>query len=458
MEAQNGHVVPHWSSRWGFVLAATGAAVGLGNFWKFPYMVSEGGGAFVLLYILFLVAMMLPLFLAELILGRTSRQNPIFATRVLVEHEVSVPNPVWKYLGWAMTITGLLILSYYSVIAGLILAYTLRTAVGIFEQVETIEGIRSTFSLFISDPEKLLAWHTVFVLMTVCISGRDFRRGVENTARLIVPSMFVLLLIMVFYGVTTPIFSESLVTLFDVDFSVLTFSHVTQAMQFAFFSLSLGVGVMLVFGAYLDRDTSIFPLSIMVVVFDTAAALLAVLLIYPVVVGSELELSSGLTLIFQTLPMAFNTLPGGAYWGTLFFVVLVMAAWTSAIALLEPSVAWLRAKYDWSRAKAAIVTGLLVWFLGLFNILSLNYWAFEFKFLGTQMVNGWLDMMDIVTASILLPLIALLVAVFTGWIMSRDYARQQLGSSILGYRVWLMLIRFAVPCLVVIVSVYRLFY
>ena len=456
MPPEDSNAMPHWSSRWVFVLAATGAAVGLGNFWRFPYMVGEAGGAFVLVYFVFMLAMALPLFMAELMLGKSSKQNPIFAIQTMAAREGSGSNPVWNYLGWVMTITGVLILSYYSVVAGWILAYALRTALGLFQEISTVEEIRSIFTVFVSDPEKLLAWHTIFVFMTVCVSGRDFRRGMENMARLFVPAMFALLFILLLHGLVTQALPHSLISLLHIDFSRLTASHVMHAMQQAFFSLSLGVGVMLAFGAYLGRTVSVVPISFSVVVLDTVAALLAAGLIYPVVLATELEFSSGVTLLFQTVPMAFGALPGGAYWGTLFFIVLVLAAWTSAIALLEPSIAWLTARFGWRRAKAAILTGLIVWLLGLLNILSLNYWAFAFKFFGMQMVNGWLDILDIMTSTVLLPLIALLVAVFTGWVVSREYSKQQLGSSILTHAVWLVLIRFAVPGFIVVVFAYLL--
>lgn len=458
MQNKNDGLVPHWTSRWIFVLAATGAAVGLGNFWKFPYLVNEAGGAFVVIYLAFLITLALPLLLAELTLGRAVGQNPIFATRSLAEREASMPNPLWRYLGWAMTVTGVLILSYYSVVAGWILAYTLRTAIGIFESVDNVEGIRSIFALLLADPEKMLAWHTIFILMAVCISGRDFRRGVENAVKFVVPTMFILLVILVLHSATTQTFRQSLLLLADFDFSKLTFTHVMLAMQHAFFSLSLGAGVMMVYGAYLDKTGSIFSVSASIILLDTVAALLAVCLMYPIVSVAEVDIASGVTLVFQTLPMAFKALPGGAYWGTLFFLTLVLAAWTSAIALLEPPIAWLTATFGWRRAKAAIFVGLIVWFLGLFNILSLNYWAFEFRFFGAPMVNGWLDILSLVTSTILLPLIALLVAVFSGWILSREYLQQQMGLSFLGYTTWNITIRFAVPCLIIVVFIYSLLY
>lgn len=419
-------------------------------------MVGEAGGAFVVMYLVFMVVMALPLLMAELVLGRATQQNPVFAIQTLTQRETTSSNPAWNYFGWIIVITGILILSYYSVVAGWVLAYALRTAVGIFQEIDTVEEIRSTFTIFVSDPEKLLAWHTIFVFMTIGISGRDFRRGLENTVRLVVPIMFALLLILVFHSATVHEFRQNLNSLFHIDFARLTLPHVMHAMQQAFFSLSLGVGVMMAYGAYLNKTVSIFQLSVSIIVLDTVVALLAVCLLYPVVLSTELEFSSGVTLVFQTVPMAFGAIPGGAYWGTLFFIVLVLAAWTSAIALLEPSVAWLTARHGWRRAKAAMVAGLIVWALGLINILSLNYWAFSFEFFDAHMVNGWLDIMDIITSTVMLPLIALLVAVFSGWVVSREYVKKQLGSSIVSYTLWLVLIRFAVPCLIVVVFAYLL--
>ncbi|MDJ0958937.1 MAG: sodium-dependent transporter, partial [Arenicellales bacterium] len=370
--------------------------------------------------------------------------------------EQAEANPIWRYLGWIMTITGIVILSYLSVVGGWMLAYVVRTAAGIFEGIELVERVRSTFSVLISDPEKLLAWHTIFMVMTVGVVGGKFRQGVEIAAKLLVPAIFVLLLLLLVRAILTGVFSQNLQYFYNADFARLTLGNVVHAAHQAFLGLSLGVGVMLVYSAYLSKAVSLSRVSIAIVSLDTLVILLAGLAIYPVLHVNELQPTSGVTLVFQTLPMAYGNLSFGAYWGTLFFLLLALTAWTSAIALLEPPVAWLCERYGWSRAKAAAVSGLLVWVLGLVSILSFSHWKFSFEFSGVERTNGALDILSIATSNFLLPITGILIAVFTGWVVSRERSRLEMGRSKLNYAVWSISIRFAVPLLVGLLFIYLL--
>ncbi|RMD70134.1 MAG: sodium-dependent transporter, partial [Gammaproteobacteria bacterium] len=287
-----------WSSRFAFILAATGSAVGLGNIWKFPYITGEnGGGAFVLVYLLCILAIGLPIMMAEVMLGRRGRQNPINTMRTLAEE--SGASPWWRLLGWMGVLAGFLILSYYSVIAGWALAYIFRSAGGLFEGA-TAAMVQSIFAHLVQDPEKLLAWHTIFMGMTMMVVARGVRSGLEKAVRYMMPALFILLLVLVGYALNTGAFREGLDFLFTPRFERLSAPGVLIAMGHAFFTLSLGMGAIMIYGSYLPERASIARVSMAVVFSDTAVALLAGLAIFPLVFAHGLEPGSGPGLIFQT--------------------------------------------------------------------------------------------------------------------------------------------------------------
>jgi len=439
-----------WSSRWIFIMAATGSAVGLGNIWKFPYIAGEnGGGAFVLVYLLCIAAIGIPIMMAEVMLGRRGRQSPVYTMKSLAKEAGAGKN--WKYLGWMGMLAGFLILSYYSVIAGWALGYTVRSASGMFEG-QTADGIVSLFSEFISDPEKLLAWHTIFMVMTIVVVARGVKQGLEKAVRFLMPALFVLLLVLLGYSMNTGHFAEGVSFLFTPDFSKLTADGVLVAMGHAFFTLSLGMGAIMVYGSYLPKDTPIAKTTITIAVADTLVALLAGLVIFPIVFANGLEPGSGPGLVFVSLPIAFGQMPGGIIFGTLFFILLVFAAWTSAISLIEPTVTWLVEKKGMKRLYAAVTMGVLTWLLGIATILSFNHWAFEFSFWGLTKENGIFDMLDVLTSNIMLPLGGLFIALFAGWVMKREHAKDELAMKrMLWFQLWLFLVRFVAPVAVLVV-------
>jgi len=454
MTAPRTSIHGEWSTRLAFILAATGSAVGLGNIWKFPYITGEnGGGAFVLVYLLCIACIGIPIMMAEVLLGRRGRQSPI-NTMATLSAEIGHSSH-WKYLGWAGVLAGFLILSYYSVIAGWALAYAFRTGSGVFINV-TADGAGSIFGRFIADPEKLLAWHTVFMVMTTVIVARGVRSGLEKAVRFLMPTLFVLLLVLVGYAMNSGEFNRAVSFLFDADFSKISADSVLTAMGHAFFTLSLGMGAIMVYGSYLPKDTSIARTSIIIAVMDTLVALFAGLAIFPLVFANGLEPGSGPGLIFQTLPIAFGHMDGGTFFGTLFFVLLVFAAWSSAISLIEPAVAWLVENRKQNRVYAAAVVGLLTWLLGLLTVLSFNLWsdvkplAFVEKFQNST----FFDLLDYLTSNIMLPLGGLLIAVFAGWLMDRKATMEELDIHDhlhVGYRIWRVLVRYVAPIAVAIV-------
>jgi len=450
-EKNNKPIHGQWSSRWVFILAATGSAVGLGNIWKFPYIAGEyGGGAFVLIYLVCVAAIGIPIMMAEVMLGRRGRRSPINTMRALAKSEGR--HGIWSWIGWMGVAAGFFILSYYSVIAGWALAYVFRTASGALQVTDSVT-VKNIFGELVSDPEKLLAWHTVFMVMTMIVVARGVKHGLEKAVRLLMPALLILLLVLDGYALNSGHFGEAVDFLFTPDFSKLTGGAVLTAMGHAFFTLSLGMGAIMMYGSYLPEDASIATTSITISIADTGVALLAGLAIFPIVFAfPELEAGAGPGLIFQTLPLAFAQMPGGQFFGTLFFVLIVVAAWTSSISLVEPAVAWLVENHGMSRIMAAVWVGLAIWTLGIATIMSFSSWAFEFNFLGTVKQNGIFDLLDILTANIMLPLGGMLIAIFAGWMMKVKHSKDELAiGNETGYQIWLFLIKFVAPVLVFIV-------
>jgi len=450
------HVHPQWSNRWAFILAATGSAVGLGNIWKFPYMAGEGGGgAFVLVYLLCVLLVGIPIMMAEVLLGRRGRRSPINTMRKLAQDENA--SPLWKYLGWMGVLAGFLILSYYSVIAGWTLAYGVRIAAGMFT-LATADGAKTLFGEFVSDPEKLLLWHTIFMVLTVAVVARGVEAGLERAVKFMMPALFILLVALVFYAMGAGDFPRGLRFLFEPDFSRLNAGVVLGAMGQAFFSLSLGMGAIMIYGSYLNQDASIAGTTFTIAFADTLVALLAGVAIFPIVFANGLTPAEGPSLIFQTLPIAFGNMPAGRFWGSLFFLLLVFAAWTSAISLLEPVVAWLTESRGMRRASAAVWVGIITWALGIVTAMSFSTWAFEFNFLGLKKSSGLFDVLDILTSSIMLPLGGILIATFAGWVMTRSSSREELAIRFgLVYGLWRFVVRYVAPVLVGLVLLQLLF-
>jgi len=446
-----------WSSRLAFILAATGSAVGLGNIWKFPYIAGEnGGGAFVLVYLICIAVIGIPIMMAEVMLGRRGRQSPINTMRTLAREENASRH--WKWLGWAGMLGGFLILSYYSVIAGWALAYVFRVGSGVFTGL-TPDGVQSIFSGLVGDPERLLAWHTIFMVMTMFVVARGVSHGLEKAVRLLMPALFVLLLILVGYAWNSGGFHQGMEFLFKPDFHRITGNGVLIAMGHAFFTLSLGMGAIMVYGSYLPDSASIAKTSIAVSIMDTVVAILAGLAIFPIVFANGLEPGVGPGLIFQTLPIAFGHMDYGAFFGMLFFILLVFAAWTSAISLIEPAVAWLVENKRMSRVYASMTAGIVTWGFGLLTVLSFNRWS-EIKLLAGIDVfhdSTIFDLLDYLTANIMLPLGGLLIAIFAAWKMSRESSMDELNmGDRFFYPLWRFLVRYITPIAVIIVFLHAI--
>lgn len=435
-----------WSSRLAFVLAATGSAVGLGNIWKFPYVAGEsGGGAFVLIYLLCVVLIGVPLMMAEILMGRRGRQNPADSFRDLASE--SGARSWWWLVGFMGIVAGILILSFYSVIAGWALAYVPTAISGGFSGASA-ESIGTLFGDLVSDPKRLLFWHSVFMIITIGIVSAGVEAGLEKAVKFLMPALLGILLVLFGYSAASGYMDQALTFMFTPDFSKVTPPVVLSAVGMAFFSLSLGMGAIMMYGAYLPDNASIPKLALAVVSADTAVAILAGLAIFPIVFANGLEPGAGPGLVFETLPLAFGQMTGGAVLGTLFFVLLVVAALTSAISLLEPSVSWATRHTFLNRKAAALFAGVLVWLLGLGTVFSFNIGA-DFKPLLDRTV---FDLLDGLTSNIMLPLGGLLIAIFVARFMSRKVLGEELqledGPV---FKLWHFLLRYVVRVCIILV-------
>ncbi len=437
-----------WSSRTVFILAATGSAVGLGNIWKFPYITGEnGGGTFVLVYLLCIAVIGIPIMMAEIMLGRRGKQSPINTMAALAKE--ANQSVAWAWLGWMGVAAGFLILSYYSVIAGWAISYVFRTAGGVFTGV-TADGANSIFADLVSDPEHLLGWHTLFMIMTMVVVARGVKHGLEKAVTFLMPLLFALLLILVIYAMTTGHFMEGVKFLFTP--GEISGKGVLTAMGHAFFTLSLGMGAIMVYGSYLSDEHSIVKASMLIGLADTAVALLAGLAIFPIVFANGLEPGSGPGLIFQTLPIAFGHMQGGTLMGVLFFSLLLFAAWTSAISLIEPAVAYLVENHGFTRLSASVWMGVATWFVGLGTVFSFNIWkekTLTIPYLFEDLT--FFDTLDYLTANIMLPLGGLAIAVFSAWIMRRESSEEELATLPFIYKIWRFLVSYITPVAVIVV-------
>ncbi|MEX0951995.1 MAG: sodium-dependent transporter [Gammaproteobacteria bacterium] len=433
-----------WTSRWAFILAAAGSAVGLGNIWRFPYITGEyGGGAFVLVYLVCVVLVGIPIMMAEVALGRRGRQSPINTMRTLGAEEGSTEH--WQYLGWMGVVAGFLILSFYSVVGGWTLAYIMRAASGMFTGA-TATDTEAMFVSLVGDAERLLAWHTIFMVMTVVVVARGVQHGLEKAVRFLMPALLLLLLVMVGYAMSTSGFIPAVEYLFKPDFSKLSADAILAALGQAFFSMSLGMGAIMIYGSYLPAKASIPKTVFYIAAMDITVAIMAGLAIFPLVFSFGLEPGQGTGLIFQTLPIAFGQMPYGGLFATLFFVLLMFAAWTSSISLLEPAVAWLAENRGIKRINASILTGIVAWVMGIGSLLSFNHWSGN-----TLFGKTFFDLVEYLTTNIMLPLGGLLTAVFAAWIMRRSVSAEELGGDTFGYMIWRVTTRYIAPLGVLLV-------
>ncbi len=447
-----------WTRRSAFVFAAIGSAVGLGNIWKFPYMTGEhGGAAFVLVYLACVAFIGLPIMMAEIVLGRRGRHSPVQTMRQLAAadgHSAS-----WQAIGWLGMLAGVMILSFYLVIAGWTAAYFVDSLLGTFQGMTPAET-EAHFGELVGSPWRLIFWHTVMAVLTGWVIMRGVNRGIEQATSILMPSLFVLLFLLVGYAGLYGEFAQGLRYLFDFDFAKINSEVALMAMGQAFFSLSIGMGAIMVYGAYLPREYSISTAATMVVSADALAAMLMGVALFPIVFASGMQPNSGPGLVFQTLVIAFEQMPGGMLIGVLFFALTLIAAWTSAISLLEPAVSWLVDSCGMRRRTATMASLALVWTVGLGTVVSFNIGS-DWTLFGRTFF-GW---MDYLTSNVMLPLGGILIALYAGWKVNRTVLAEQLDVSAkagvlrgreLLFHIWLWLVRVVVPLAVALVMLHGL--
>lgn len=436
-----------WSSPAAFVFAASAVVIGLGNVVRMPYLVAEyGGGAFLLVYLLALVVMGLPLLVAQLMLGRGARTDLVsmladWAWRAGLSR-------LWGWSGYAALAGAAMVLSYYSVIAGWSLAYVPRAAGGVLGSLDAA-GMREQFLALVGDPEKGLGWHTMFMVATTICAAHGVRRGLEPVSKRLLAVVTLLLLALVVFAATLEGAKPALVVLFRPDFTALGWQGVIEALHQAFFTLTLGAGVMLAFGAYLKDEIELWRVGLAVVVLDTLFTIAAAFAVIAILETAGIPLTDGLKLVFQSLPAALIQ-TGGNWFAMLFFLMVVLVSLTSAVGLMEPVVVWLRSRFGMSRIYAATTAGLVIWFLGLGTLLSFNLLA-DATFLG----RTFFDWVSLLSTSVILPLFGAVICVFVGRFLPASLIAQEWsGSRGSAFASWRWLLRYPARVGLIIVVLY----
>lgn len=440
-----------FSSSFAFVLAALGSAVGLGNIWRFPYVAGEhGGGAFVLVYLLAIIGIGLPALIATVLIGRKGSASPIECLVRVARAEGRSRH--WGLLGWMLVIGAFLLLSLFSVIAGWILAYLLEAGRGAFQSYDQAAAV-SAFDRLKADPARMAMFHGLFMLMTLLIVARGVRHGIERAVKLLMPLLFFLMFALAVHAMLTGAGARTLTFLFSPDFSRLGPDGALLAIGQALLSLSVGGAGMLVYGAYLSRTASIPKTCMVIALADTGAALLAGLMIFPIVFAFNMEPAQGPGLIFITLPIAFGQMPFGSVIAVAFFLLLLIAALTSAISMLEPVVAWASERFGLKRPMAALLSGGGLWLIGLASVFSFNAWSDlrPLAAFGRLADYSLFQSLEYGITSILLPVSTFLLTLFAGWMIGEATRRAEFGMTGATYSLWRASLRFGVPAVLLLV-------
>jgi neurotransmitter:Na+ symporter, NSS family len=433
----------HWSSRWAFILVTAGSAIGLGNIWKFPYMTgTNGGSAFVLVYLACIVGIGVPLLMAETMLGRRGQGNPVDAMRSVASEAGA--NQLWQVVGVIGILGASLILSFYSVVAGWILDYTVLAVQGFGGMGK--EDFAATFSALLADPWRLIGWHTLFMLLNLIVVIGGVTGGIERANKILMPALFAIVLLLLGYGIVAADMPAAVRFMFHFEPQAISATVILSAMGHAFFTLSLGMGAIMTYGSYLERGTSIARTCLYITLADTGIALLAGLSIFAIVFAQGLEPAAGPGLILQTLPLAFAQMPLGNFIGLLFFVLVAFAAWTSAISLIEPATSFLIERFGLGRKRAVAAVCFIAWFIGIAVALSFNLWS-EIKLFGLNIF----DLLDTLTTKMLMPLAGLLIALFAGWVMKRAHVAEEIGLQGGAFRLWYGAVRYLSPVAIVLI-------
>ncbi|MDR2207353.1 MAG: sodium-dependent transporter [Azoarcus sp.] len=440
-----------WSNRWAFILVTIGSAVGLGNIWRFSYLAgaSEGSvGVFVVVYLVCVALIGLPLLMAEILIGRRGRGNPVAA--MLNTAAESGNSSWWALLGWVGIFGALMILSFYSVVSGWMVDYFWRSLVEGMN-VSTPEEAKAAYDATMANPWRQGFWHTVFMILTVGVVARGVVAGIETANKIMLPLLFLILIFLAFWGTVAGDMPAALNFMFNLKTEAIKPGVVIDGMGHAFFSLSLGMGAIMAYGSYLDKKTNIGHTCLWVAGVGAFIGLLCGAAIFSLTFRYGLEPAAGPGLILQTLPLAFTHMPGGRLVAILFFLFVIFAAWTSSISLLEPFVSWLTERYGIRRARAAWGTALPVWLLGLAVCLSFNEWS-EFKIFGRTIFY----LLDHFATRFMMPLSGLAIAIYVGWRLGKMIVVDEIRLKQRTFNLWFDVLRFVVPVGITLIFFYEL--
>lgn len=446
MKTENNNQRGVWGSRWGFILAASGSAIGLGNVWKFPYIVGEnGGGAFVLIYLACIFIIGTPIMLAEFTLGRKTNLDPVGAFASLK------PKSKFIGIGYMGVLAGFLILSFYGVIGGWTFAYVVKSLTGSVLSFTSPTEAGDFFNNFTSNTGETLFYHALFMGVCIAIVLRGIHGGIEKACNILMPILVIFLILLMIRSLTLDGAMEGIAFYLYPDFSKISSNTVLIALGHAFFSLSLGMGCMITYGSYLSDKEKLTSAAVYVVIFDTLIALLVGMVIFPAVFAMGLEPAAGPSLIFSVLPTVFTDMPMGHVVSVIFFILLAIAAITSGISLLEVVVAYFIDQRGWQRKKAVTIVGLAIFAFGIPSGLSFGAMA-DMKLAGMT----FFDHVDNITSNYLLPLGGMLTAIFVGWVWGTKNAREEIEKHKNTFnfpwaQCWEFLIRYITPVAVSIV-------
>ncbi len=437
---------PVWSSRFAFYLSAVGAAVGLGSIWRFPYLVgSNGGSAFIFVFVLACLLIATPLLVAEFAIGRHARRSPPEAAGVVAQDSGLTTR--WNVIGVLGTLAVIIVMSYYTVLAGWVLAYSWKVGAGALVGLDRPQ-VAAMWREFLSRPWEVGAWHLAFVALAVFISARGVGRGIEAANKIRAPALLTLLLVLVAYALATGDVKNGLNFAFAPNFGAIKPQVILAAIGQAFFATGVGIAMMIAYGSYVARGTSLLRCSLIIVASILLVSILASLMIFPLVFAYGMDPAQGTELVFEVLPTLFAEMPGGRVIGSLFFLLLIFAALTPSLAGLEPLVAWLQQRREFSRPMAAVTGGAASWLLGIGSLLSFSLWS-EWRPLGFLPVfaqSTFFDVMDYVASNVLPPVGAFLTSAFVGWRVSRAIVAEQLIETIpIGRLLVVWLLRYACP-------------
>ena len=432
----------HWGSRIGFLMAAAGSAVGLGNIWRFPYLAGENGGsAFIIIYLIFALVIGISIMIAEFAVGRRTQLAAVGAYKSI--------NPRWTFAGVLGVLSAFFIMGFYPVVGGWSTAYIVKSFTGL---LSNSAGVEDAFVGFISNPIQPVAWMIFFLLLNIIIVVKGVASGIEKAGKILMPTLFALLILIAIRSITLPGSSAGLSFLFKPDFSKVSGETILAALGQAFFSLSLGMGCMMTYGSYLNRDEKLPNNALIVTLMDTSIAILAGIAIFPALFAFGLEPDSGPGLVFVVVPQIFAAMGGiGPLFSAIFFVALTVAALTSSVSLLEVVVAYLMDQRGWTRKKSVYVSGGIMVFTGILSSLSMGLMS-GFTIFGA----GVFDFFDILTDKIFLAIGGMLLAIFVGWFMKKEDLQDELtnsGTVEFGlFNVWYNLVKYVIPVAIAIVA------